>query len=149
MPKLVASAEVAARPDDVARVVLDPQLLSKWFYSVKRVEADADWPRVGTTMTFHVGPRGKSLFVGRMLEDRRPDEIVMGVKTPSGGSRITHRFEPLDGGTRCRLTKTVEPQYAGFNRYLSWLLNPMIRMSMRAEVRKVARLAEGLSRAKK
>lgn len=141
MALLEASVESRATSDELARVVLSPEQLPKWFPMAKRAEADKGWPRVGTKIRW--GGRGdKWPFEATLVQNRSGLEITMDVKTPSGTSKVIHRFDAIPGGLT-RYVKQVLPEYQGWAKRLSFLTDKMITSSMQKEVRRVAALAEG------
>ena len=141
MTTLRAMAEGTGSIADASRVILDPKSLPKWFSGVRSVKADAGYPSVGAQIRWTVGPREKWLFDATVTENRLPGELVQQVKTPSGDSRIAHRFTDLGGG-RFRYEKTVAPTYRGVvSRMLAPLLSQLIIPgAMKGEVRRAVAL---------
>jgi hypothetical protein len=123
-----------------SNVLVDPKALPKWFWGVKDVTPDADYPRQGSHLAWTVGKRGKMRFDATVVTNSLPRELVQDVRTPSGRSRITHRFDALPDG-ECRYTKTIDVAYRGANRAFGFLFTPIIRSSAKKEVRRVLELA--------
>lgn len=128
-------------PEELARVVLSPELLPKWFPTAKRAEADKAWPKVGAKMRWG-GKGAKWPFEATMVSNRSGLEITMDVRTPSAKSRIIHRFDSIPGGLT-RYVKQVLPEYEGWWKRLPFLADRMISSSTQKEVERVAALAEG------
>lgn len=135
----VASAETVAPPAAAAQAIMDIANLPRWFRGARVLEFDEDWPSRGSRMEWTVGGGRWGRFAARVVEDRRPDEVVLEVETPSGRSTVVHRFEASpDGGTR--YTKSVEPATkGGLWRLLMPLLLPR---TVRNEVERAAELAD-------
>lgn len=142
-PYIVEASAITSAPLEVAsRAITDPANLGKWFKGACDVETEGHYPEVGGTLRFKVKWAGmKSRFAATVQENSLPGRIVQRVKTPSGESDITHRFEATKDGTR--YTKRVEVQDAGW--LMRVLLKSFLPRSVRQEVEAAARLADGSS----
>lgn len=143
MALLEASFESRATADELLRVVLAPEQLPRWFPTAKVAEADKGWPKVGTKMRWGRKP-GKWKFEATLVSNRGGHEVTMDVVGPSGKSRVIHRFDAIPGGLT-RYVKQVMPEYQGWGKRLSFLMDRMITSSMEKEVARVAAIAEGRS----
>jgi hypothetical protein len=140
MPR--ASADTSAPRDRASALILSADGLQKWWIgAVRDVKADPSWPAVGAQMSWVAAGGGyTATFEARVTENRLPELLRQEVKTPSGESVITHRFESLpSGGTRYE--KTVEPRYKSWGARI--MLGAMLWWFVRLEVRRAARAANG------
>ena len=120
MPPIVSSIEVARPPEKVFAYSTDPERFAEWQRDVVRVAVEGDGPpRVGTrfTTTRRIGGVERSM-TQEVTELRAPRSwAVRGVEGPIRPSaRVT--VEPLDGGTRSRLTFTLDFEGHGIGRPL-------------------------------
>jgi uncharacterized protein YndB with AHSA1/START domain len=78
MSLVTASIEIAAPPEQVWKVVMDPASLGEWVtIHRKLVHADGGPPRVGYTMDQQIHMRGVSLEVHWKLVECRPNELAI------------------------------------------------------------------------
>ncbi len=77
MSLVTASIEIAAPPEQVWALVMDPASLGEWVtIHRKLVHADGGPPRVGYTMDQQIHMRGVSLEVHWKLVECRPNELA-------------------------------------------------------------------------
>lgn len=136
LPVVAASSLARTDPTTAAARILGPEGLEGWFEGARVVATDAAWPAAGSRMAWTVG-RARWRFEAQVVEDRRPASVAMAVRTPSGTSRITHRFEPAAGGTRY----TKEVDFTPGNRFTGAVMTWGLRRWVRAEVDRAAALA--------
>jgi uncharacterized protein YndB with AHSA1/START domain len=104
MSLVTASIQIAASPDDVWQMVMDPASLDKWVTIHRRLLHADDGPvRVGFTMEQRIQMRGVGLEVHWELVECRPCELA--VWEGRGPARSHARSEYVlkgadDGGTR-------------------------------------------------
>ena len=119
MASIVASTEVSRSPADVFAYVTDPNRLPEWQESVVRAESSETPPRVGSRarVTRRVGKR--ELTQSAELADLIPPTrwLVRGLDGPVRGN-VTGSIEPLDNGTRSRVTIELELEGHGIGRLL-------------------------------
>ena len=140
MTIISASANCNANPDlACSRILSDAGLKAWWVGGVKILEFDPTWPALGTKMSWRAGG---GTFKATIKSDARPLYIEMSVNTPSAESIIRHTFERLPDGGTC-YTKSVEPLWrSGIIKFLSPLLIPLLRASVKKEVRNAVRFAD-------
>jgi uncharacterized protein YndB with AHSA1/START domain len=104
MTLVTASIHIAAPPEDVWKMVMDPDRLDDWVTIHRKLNhADGGPPRVGYQMDQQIHVRGVSLDVHWQLIDCRPCERA--VWDGHGPARSRARTEYIlnkeeDGGTR-------------------------------------------------
>lgn len=99
--------EISAPPHDVWAVLADGWLYPLWVVGASRMrEVDDDWPAVGARLHHSVGSWPLLLDDETEVVECRPVELlrVHAKAWPSGEAGVTLRLEPLDGGTRTRVT---------------------------------------------
>lgn len=119
MTSIVASTEISRSPDDVFAYVTDPTRLPEWQESVVKAESSQTPARVGTRarVTRRVGRR--ELTQSAELADLTPPTrwVVHGLDGPVRGN-VIGRIEPLDDGTRSRVTIELELEGHGIGKLL-------------------------------
>jgi uncharacterized protein YndB with AHSA1/START domain len=119
MASIVASTEISRSPDDVFAYVTDPNRLPEWQESVVNAESSQTPARVGTRarVTRRVGRR--ELTQSAELADlTHPTHwVVRGLDGPVRGN-VIGRIEPLDNGTRSRVTIELELEGHGIGKLL-------------------------------
>ena len=132
MASIVASTEISRNPDDVFAYVTDPTRLPEWQESVVRAESSQTPARVGTRarVTRRVGRR--ELTQSAELADLTPPTrwVVRGLDGPVRGN-VTGRIEPLDDGTRSRVTIELDLEGHGIGKLL---LPLFVRRKAQAEM---------------
>ncbi len=103
MSEVRASVRIAASPERVWEVIMDPTRLHEWVTIHRRLlRADDGPPRTGFTMDQQIQLRGVSVEVHWRLAECRPLELAVWVG--QGPARSRARTEYLlhseDGGTR-------------------------------------------------
>jgi uncharacterized protein YndB with AHSA1/START domain len=119
MASIVASTEIARSPEDVFAYVTDPNRLPEWQESVVKAESSQTPARVGTRalVTRQLGRR--ELTQSAELTDLTPPTrwVVRGLDGPVRGN-VSGRIEPLDDGTRSRVTIELELEGHGIGKLL-------------------------------
>ena len=120
MAPIVASVEIARRPEDVFAYITDPSHLPEWQDSVVRVKTEAGAPTGGgsrSVVTRRVGPREIDMTTD--LVDLNPPRSwrVRGVDGPVRGN-VQGTIEPLDGGARSRVTLDLDFEGHGIGKLL-------------------------------
>lgn len=119
MASIVASTEVSRSPDDVFAYVTDPERLPEWQESVLRAESSQTPVRIGTRarVTRRLGPRDVTQ-TAELTELTPPTHwVVHGLDGPVRGN-VNGRIEPLDNGTRSRVTIELDLEGHGIGRLL-------------------------------
>ena len=119
MPPIVASVEIARTPEDVFGYVTDFSHLPLWQESIVRVDSDDAPTQVGTRVVVirRVGRREME-SVGEVDEFQPPTRWGMrGVDGQVRGD-VTGTIEPLDYGTRSRVTLSLELKGYGIGKLL-------------------------------
>jgi uncharacterized protein YndB with AHSA1/START domain len=119
MAPIVVSVEISRPPADVFAYVTDPSNLPLWQDSVIRVDSDDAPTHVGTRVVVirRVGRRDME-SVAEIDEFQPPTHWgVRGVDGPVRGD-VTGTIEPLDNGTRSRVTLNLELKGHGVGKLL-------------------------------
>jgi uncharacterized protein YndB with AHSA1/START domain len=103
MNLVTASTQIAVAPEEVWKMVMNPERLADWVTIHRRLtHADDGAPRVGYEMDQQIHMRGVNLEVHWRLVDCRPGEVA--VWEGRGPARSRARTEYIlsedDGGTR-------------------------------------------------
>jgi hypothetical protein len=103
MSLVTASIEIAAAPDEVWNVVMDPASLADWVtIHRKLIHADGGPLRIGYTMDQQIHLRGVSLEVHWKLTECRTNELAVweGRGPARSHARSEYAFKSENGGTR-------------------------------------------------
>jgi len=140
MTQVSFSADCKASATDACRRILSAEGLEAWWIGkVKILKKDQDWPAKDSTMTWSAGG---GIFSAKITDDSRPEKVVMFVNTPSAGSLITNKFEPIEGGGT-RYTKIVETKARTFiSKIFMPLLVILLKRFVKIEVMKAALYAD-------
>jgi uncharacterized protein YndB with AHSA1/START domain len=119
MPTVSRARELGASPDEVWRVVSDPERLPDWWPGVSRVEevSAGAWTKVLTS------PRGKPIRADySLVESRQPERLVWRHEVEESpferilAESLTEiELDPAGGGTR--VTVTVRHRPRGWARF--------------------------------
>jgi uncharacterized protein YndB with AHSA1/START domain len=144
MAPIVSSFEIARPPDEVYSYVTDPSRFPEWQHDVVRVEGGRP-PSVGTRFTTvrRIG-RVEQTTTQEITEVSPPRSWaargVDGPFRPSAGITV----EPLDDGTRSRVTIALDFEGRGIGRLLP--LDVIRRMAAKTAPRSYQNLKERLER---
>jgi uncharacterized protein YndB with AHSA1/START domain len=120
MPPIVSSIDIARPPDEVFAYATDPSRFAEWQRDVVRVRIEGDRPPgVGSrfTTTRRVGGAERTM-IQEITECRAPRSwAARGVDGPIRPN-ATVTVEPLDGGTRSRVTFALDFEGHGIGRPL-------------------------------
>lgn len=136
MKRFESEQVIPREPGHCFAVVTAPESLPKWFKGAHDVQVANGYPAVGGTMEWAVGKGDRWRFRATVVTDARPGSLVTRVRTPSGESIITQRFDAVAGGTRYR--KTVEFSGGALSRLFVGFFLPG---AVRREVERAAALA--------
>jgi uncharacterized protein YndB with AHSA1/START domain len=103
MSLVTASIRIDCAPEEVWRIVMDPDCLHEWVTIHRRlVHADDGPPRVGYTMDQQIHMRGVSLEVHwTLVECRTGERAVWEGRGPAGShAHSEYLLRAEDGGTR-------------------------------------------------
>jgi uncharacterized protein YndB with AHSA1/START domain len=121
MPPIVSSIEVARPPDEVFAYSTDPSRFAEWQPDVVRVRVEGGGGPLGVGARFTTTRRigGVERTMTQEVTDSRPPVswAVRGVDGPIRPS-ASITVEPLDGGTRSRVTFTLDFEGHGIGRPL-------------------------------
>jgi len=123
MAPIVASAEISRSPDEVFAYVTDPTRLHEWQESVIRSESSHTPVRVGTTarVTRRVGRREMS-STAEITELNSPTRWTVRGLDGAVRGHVRGSIDPLDDGTRSRVTIELDLQGHGIGKLLVPLL---------------------------
>lgn len=124
MAPIVASAEIARRPEDVFSYVSDPARLADWQESVVSAHVEGGGPPAegSKAITRRRVGRGERTMTMELTELAAPRSwAVRGIDGPVR-ARVKGTVEPLDDGARSRVT--IELDFEG--RGLGKLLVPLL-----------------------
>jgi uncharacterized protein YndB with AHSA1/START domain len=120
MAPIVASTEIARSPEDVFRYVTDPSHIHEWQESAVSAKPEQDGPlgegsRVAVTR--RVGRMERTMTV-EMTERTPPSSwTIRGVDGPVRVF-VKGTIEPIDDGSRSRITVEIEPEGHGLGKLL-------------------------------
>ena len=146
MAPIVATVEISRRPEEVFAYITDPSHLPEWQESVVRVKTESapagGGPRA--VVTRRVGPREIDMTTDITDLDPPRSWRVRGVDGPVRGN-VKGTIEPLDDGTRSRVTLDLDFEGHGFGK----LLVPLVvrRQAQRELPMNVQKLKERLESA--
>ncbi len=101
--KVEREIEIAAEPEAVYRLVMDPDRLGEWVSIHEGLERSPGRQlAVGTEMTQRLKVAGRRFTVRwKVTEDICPERVVWEGRGPAGTTaRVEYRFEPDGDGTR-------------------------------------------------
>lgn len=142
---VTATIDIPASPDEVAAVEFDPLRDPDWIGGVDRVEWVTEPPLAEGSRVRRLGG-----FMGRPIEwvmhvERfRPGRLVAmrAVKSPFP-MRVDYVLEPCDGGRATTASIRIRGAGGGMYRLPGFLLGPMVRRSVAADLRRLRRLVTG------
>ena len=145
MASIVASTEISRAPDDVFAYVTDPNRLPEWQESIVKAESSQTPARVGTRarITRRVGRRELTQTAELSKLTSPTNWEVRGLDGAVRG-HVDGRIEPLENGTRSRVTIELELVGRGIGKVL---LPLFVRRKAEAEMpQNMQRLKERLER---
>jgi uncharacterized protein YndB with AHSA1/START domain len=116
-------------PEAVWDALVDAHGYGYWVVGSSEIhDVDETWPAPGSRFHHTVGIRPLRVSDHtESLEARRPRLLRMRAKArPVGTAQVTMTMEPLDGGTRVRMTENPD----GLTGWLS--LNPLVQLLVKA-----------------
>ena len=119
MAPIVVSVEIARTPEDVFAYVTDPSHLPEWQETVVRVDSDDAPTHVGTRVVVIRQVGRREMESAAEVDEFQPPTRwgVRGVDGPVRGD-VTGTIEPLDDGTRSRVTLNLELKGHGIGKLL-------------------------------
>jgi uncharacterized protein YndB with AHSA1/START domain len=146
MPPMVSRIEIARPPDEVFAYATDPSRFAEWQHDVVRVHLqEGRPPSVGSRFTTTRRIGGVEYGYTQEITELNPPRswAVRGVDGPFRPSAdIT--VEPLDGGTRSRVTFALDFQGRGIAKLLT--LDVIRRITLKQAPRSYRNLKERLER---
>ena len=144
MPPIVSHIEIARPPDEVFAYVTDPSRFPEWQHDVVRVDIQGDGlPGVGSRFITTRRLGGAERTMTQEITELDPPRrwVVRGVDGPMRpNADLT--VEPLDGGTRSRVTIALDFEGHGFGKLLP--LDVIRRMAAKGGARSYQNLKERL-----
>ncbi len=142
---VTATQEVDATPQQVAAVEFDPARDPEWIGGVDTVEALSPPPiRVGSRVRRLGGFMGRPIEWIMLVEAFEPHRLIaMRAEKSPFPMQVDYMLEPLDGGRRTRAA--IRIRGAGGNGMYGlpgFLLGPMVRRSVGADLRRLRRIVE-------
>jgi uncharacterized protein YndB with AHSA1/START domain len=144
MAPIVSHIEIARPPDEVFAYVTDPSRFAEWQHDVVRVDIQGDGlPGVGsrfvTTRRLGGAERAMTQEITELTPPRRwVARGVDGAVRPSADVTV----EPLEGGTRSRVTIALDFEGHGFGKLLP--LEAIRRMAAKGGAKSYQNLKERL-----
>ena len=123
-----AEVDVAAPPERVFEVLLDPRYYGHWVVGAREIRGwDDDWPAIGSRFHHTQGKPPFTIEDHSILEDMEfPHMFVLLAKArPAGTFRVTLRMSPNATGTH--ITMIEEPG----DRLTRMIVNPATRVVMK------------------
>ena len=145
MAPLVSVIEIARPPEEVFAVAADPSRFAEWQGDVVAVRVDgAGPPGVGARFATTRRVGGVERAMTQEVTDLRPPRrwAVRAVDGPIRPS-ATVTVEPLDGGTRSRVTFTLELEGHGIGRALLPAVRRQAERGAPVSYRRLKELLEG------
>ena len=107
--------EIAAPPDEVYRLVMDPDRLGEWVSIHESIDEGPPCLEKGDRMIQRLKLAGRRFKVEWEIDEvERPRHVVWNGKGPSGThARVVYGFEPLDGGRRTNFSYRNEYELPG------------------------------------
>ena len=112
MSRVTASIDIAAPPERVWDVVMDPRRLGEWVTIHREIDRVSDHPlRDGSTLRQQLTLRGVHFYVRwTVSEAREPKLAVWDGRGPARSKAHTlYRLRPHDGGTRFEYENEFKP----------------------------------------
>ena len=112
MSRVTASIDIAAPPERVWEVVMDPRRLGEWVTIHREIDRVSDQPlRDGSTLRQQLTLRGVHFHVRwTVSEAREPELAVWDGRGPARSKAHTrYRLKPRDGGTRFEYENEFTP----------------------------------------
>ena len=145
MSVLDASRSIQADPSTVFRCLTDPHLVPRWIEGVVESRPiTTDGTRVGARSVEVVKtPSGQMELVSEVTAMEPDRLLVVQITAPYGPCQSSFTLEPEPSGTLVHQTMTME--FRGFYRLISWLIDRSVRQKLRADLVRLAALAEELA----
>ena len=148
MAPVVSSVDVARPPDEVFGYVTDPSRFAEWQDAVISGHIDSDGPlRVGTRYTTIRRIRGEDQPLTSEITEISPPRswAMRGIDGPVRAN-VNVTVDPLDGGTRSRVTIALDFEGHGIGKVLVPLLvRPQARNEMPGNIRRLKERLEDAS----
>jgi len=122
MSRVTASIQIAAPPEEVWKMIMDPDSLGAWVtIHRKLLHADGGSPRVGYEMDQRIHLRGVSIDVHWKLVDCRRDERAVweGRGPAHSRARSEYILKAHDGGTRFDYRNEFRPPLGPVGAFVS------------------------------
>jgi hypothetical protein len=139
---VTATLEIPAPPEDVAAVQFDPMRDHEWIGGVDRVEWLTEPPLAeGSEVRRLGGFMGRPIEWVMHVERFEPGRIVAmrAVKSPFP-MRVDYVLEPVAAGGTTRASIRIRGAGGGMYRLPGFLLGPMVRRSVAADLRRLSRI---------
>jgi uncharacterized protein YndB with AHSA1/START domain len=121
MAPIVHSVEIDRRPEDVFAYVTDPSRFSEWQEAVVRAHLEGSGPlQQGSrvSLTRRIGGKREQTMTSALTEYEPPRRYAFRVVDGPVRALGKGRFEPLDDGSRTRLTFELDFEGHGIGKLL-------------------------------
>ena len=147
---VTASQHVDAPPERVAAVEFDPERDPDWIGGVETVEALSPLPvTVGSRVRRLGGFMGRPIEWIMLVEAYEPNRLVaMRAEKSPFPMQVDYILEPLDSGRRTRASIRIRGASGkGMYGLPGFLIGPMVRRSVSADLRRLRDIVEGSAQA--
>ena len=139
-----AELDVAAPPERVFEVLLDPRYYGHWVVGAREIRGwDDDWPRIGSRFHHTQGKPPFTIEDHSVLEDMDPPHrfVLLAKARPTGTFRVTLHLAPNATGTH--VTMIEEPGDKLTKLVFSPLAHLLLRGRNEISLRRLRDIAEG------
>ena len=137
----VTTRVIAAPPTAVDAVLSDPDTYPSWLVGAKRMlDVDDDFPAPGAGFEHEVGAGPVEVHDRTDVTEHVPGrDLKMVVRArPLLVADVQFHLEPVADGTSVRMEETPRGAY----RWLSWLIEPLVRVRNERSLQRLASLIE-------
>ena len=139
-----AEIDVAAPPERVFEVLLDPRYYGHWVMGAREIRGwDDDWPAIGSRFHHTQGKPPFTIKDHSVLEDMDPPHkfVLLAKARPAGSFRVTMNLAPNATGTH--ITMIEEPGDLLTRSVFGPLANLLVRARNEVSLQRLKDIAEG------
>jgi len=139
-----AEIDVAAPPERVFEVLLDPRYFGHWVLGAREIRGwDDDWPAIGSRFHHTQGKPPLTIEDHSVLEDMDPPHrfVLLAKARPTGTFRVTLKLAPNATGTH--ITMIEEPGDKATKLVFSPLAHLLLRGRNAVSLQRLKDIAEG------